>query len=525
MDLTFEPSPGGGAGGGGGGEGLIFRSTGGGGSGGGAGGGATLIAAGEEVTLQGDVVAAGGNGGYRVYPFTVTAAPVDSPIIAAGRGGGGGGGAGGQIVLQGVVWSSGALIAVSGEQGRVPRYGPLPADARTRRQKLMQQPPTGSIRVDGEMPTTRGNGFSGPDLAYVYNLLATTPSVEVSAPGAEFVRVTGGGMQTAAFPTVGGPGNRVAITLFPGFNEVQADMTLGTGTPVMLSANIRRRTFLFLTNTIAFYEFAGAVTPAAVTLATERTIDLTATVTARPATALRWDVFGGTPSGSVQANGNSATYRAPCDVPSGPIEVRASSTLDPSRSASAVVTVVAGVEASSVAATGTPASPGLASVNVAQVLTVSIPAATYALTQTGFPANQVAEFDLVSRSAAGQCQRSRSPFATTVAPGQISLDVALPSCAAPIQSVRVPGHGCLKLQVVPVITSIDPDPNSFPHIFINGSGFDCMGTTVVFITGPLAASDVISIACQRIEVAIRPAPGSEVRVRTAGGTSAGFVMP
>ena len=59
-DEAFEPGTGGGGGGGGGGEGMIFQNTGGGGGGGGAGGGAVSIAAGEELTMQGDVVAAGG---------------------------------------------------------------------------------------------------------------------------------------------------------------------------------------------------------------------------------------------------------------------------------------------------------------------------------------------------------------------------------------------------------------------------------------------------------------------------------
>ena len=177
------------------------------------------------------------------------------------------------------------------------------------------------------------------------------------------------------------------------------------------------------------------------------------------------------------------------------------------------------------ASTGTPANPTLPSVNVGQVLTVSIPSATHALTAQGFDPAQVVEFDLVSRNSSGQCQGSRSPFAAVVAPGQTSLEITVPPCSAPLQSLRVPGHGCLKLQVVPAITSIVPDPNNFPHIFINGSGFDCALTTVVFISGPVPAADILSVTCQQIEVATRPAPGSEVRVRTAGGSSAGFAMP
>jgi hypothetical protein len=76
-----------------------------------------------------------------------------------------------------------------------------------------------------------------------------------------------------------------------------------------------------------------------------------------------------------------------------------------------------------------------------------------------------------------------------------------------------------------VITAIEPHPTAFPHLVISGAGFACGATTVVFITGPVAATDVVSVSCDRIELKVRPSPGSEVRVRTAGGTSAGFVAP
>jgi hypothetical protein len=508
----------------------VFKTTGAGGGGGGAGGGAVLIAAGEEVTLQGDVVAAGGDGAFGNYPVT-TVSPGGANLIQAGRGGGGGGGAGGVIILQGVHWWSGVLVAVSGNQGTVPRYAPFPVEARTAWQRLLQQPQSGAIRVDGEMPVTRGGAFSGPDLGYAYSLLVTSPDIEVYAPGADVIRVTGNNFQAASFDQRIGQSSRFPVTLFDGFNELRSEWT-GSGQfsgPIMTCAMIRRRTFLFLADTIPYYEFACTVTPATATVPTERTLQLTAAVTARPATTVTWDVWvgAGTQLGTIQPNqqGGGAVYTAPCTAPPAAVLVRAISTLDPSRYGSAAITVIPGIEVSSLASSGTGANPRVAAANVGQDLTITIPAAVFASTGQGFGAGQTVEFDLIERQPNGTCQTRRVPFQGTVLAGLTTLTVTVPACAAPVQSIRAPGHGCLPIQVVPVITSIDPDPNNFPHVFIAGSGFACGATTVTFISGDVPTSDIVSVTCDRIEVAIRPASGTEVRVRTTGGTSAGFIMP
>ena len=533
VDLAVEPSPGGGGGGGGGGEGWIFQATGGGGGGGGAGGGALTIAAGEEITLQGDVVAAGGNGAFGSYPYTVAFRPMAASLIQAGGGGGGGGGAGGSLVLQGVNWWTGAVLAVGGNSGRAPGYGQAPVDARTNWQRLLQQPPTGAIRIDGEMPVTVGGAFLGPDLDYVYDLLATTADVEVRAPGGDVVRVAGSAMQTALFDTEIDPmlGGRTRVTLFDGFNEVRSDWTAAgqSSPPQMTCAAIRRRVFLYLPDTIPFYEFACTVAPSAPTVPTERTAQLTATVTARPTTRLAWDVWGGTATevGTIQpdSSGTGARYTAPTLVPRSAVLARAISTLDPARYAAATITIVPGIELASTAQSGTPATPGVPSINVGQDLAIAIPATVLAQTSETFAGNQAVEFDLIERQPNGTCATRRVPYQATLDAGLAGLTIAVPACAAPTQTIRVPGHGSLPIQVVPVITAIVPDPSNFPNLAISGSGFACGGTTVVFITGPVLASDIVSVSCDRIELRVRPSPGSEVRVRTAGGTSAGFLAP
>jgi hypothetical protein len=423
------------------------------------------------------------------------------------------------------------VVAVGGNQGRAPGYGQAPVDSRTAWQKLLQQTPSGAVRIDGEVPVTRGGTFPGPDLDYVYNLLATTAEVEVRAPVADVIRVVGGQLQTASFDTEVDPslGGRTRVTLFEGFNELRSEWTGAGqfGMPIMSCARIRRRTFLYLPGTIPYYEFACTVAPPVATVPTERALQLTANVTARPVTRISWDVYASPAAGTIQPDlaGTGARYRAPTLPPGWPVLVRAVSTLDPSRYGSANVTVVPGVELASTALSGTPADPSVPSANVGQEVALTIPAAVLAQTTQTFGATQTVEFDLIERQPNGSCATRRVPYQAVLDPGLAGLTVAVPGCASPTQTIRAPGHGSVPIQVVPTIASIDPDPANFPHIFISGSGFACGGTTVVFITGPVAAADVVSVTCDRIELRIRPAPGSEVRVRTAGGTSAGFQAP
>ena len=529
IDLDFEPSPGGGGGGGGGGEGWIFQSTGAGGGGGGAGGGALHLSAGEAIRITGDVLANGGDGSFGQYPVTVVA-PAAPYLIQAGCGGGGGGGAGGYLVLQGVTVASGTVFAAGGIDGAVPRYGTVPVDARTFRQALLQRPETGSIRIDGQMSLTRGNAFRGPDLEYVYNLLTTLPQVEVMAPGADAIHVTNerGNIARVDVPTNPASPNRAVLTLSEGFNLVKAHWT-GSGmwsAPIMSCAQIRERRFLYLPNTIPVYEFTCTVSPSQAVVATERSVQLAATVVARPATAVTWSLLGGPGRIIVTPHISGALYVAPTSAPTNPVEVRAISTLDPSRFGSALMTVLPGIELAGIAATGSPSTPGIASANVGGVVTVRIPPAVYALTGQGFAPGQPVEFELIERSPiTGLCETRRVPYQSTVDPGMTTLTIPVPPCACPNQLIRVPGHGSARLLVIPEISSITPDQNNFPAMSINGSGFTCGTTDVIFNTGPLPAAQILSLTCGQIQVAVRPAPGTEIRVRTPGGTSQGFTMP
>ena len=517
----FEPSPGGGGGGGGGGEGMIFQSTGGGGGGGGAGGGAVRVAAGEELTLDGDVVAAGGDGRFGAQPTNAVSV---FTLIRAGAGGGGGGGAGGAVVLQGLTAGSGAILSVGGRNGHQPRVGPAPADGRTLRQILFQQLASGSVRVDGSaVPVVVGDLMRGPDLAYTANLLATSDRVEVTAPGADRVRVRSGSRE-ATFP-VTAPGSRTEVVLLEGFNEVSAEyFELPDGRSWFECAEIRRRKFLYLPGTIPFLEFACTIAPPAASVPTERVLGLSATVVSRPATTLLWDVLGGDTYGTVQPTGSGAQYTAPSIVPPGVATVRAAASVDPSRVQSVLVTVVPGVELQSTPTSGTRAPNGLApgsAANVGQMIDLTIPAAVFQTGQ-GFGLAQTVEFEVLAQDSAGAWTVTRSPFQGFVHAGLASLDVDVPAGAAPIQQVRVPGHGTVPLIIVPVIAAIEPDVANFPAVLIRGSGFDPRSTEVIFITGLVPAMQITSVSPGLIRVSIRPAPGSEVRVRTPGGTSAGF---
>ena len=99
-----------------------------------------------------------------------------------------------------------------------------------------------------------------------------------------------------------------------------------------------------------------------------------------------------------------------------------------------------------------------------------------------------------------------------------SLRAAAPPCAAPDQSIRVAGHGCARLQVVPRITSLNRNLGT-NLMAINGSGFACGATQVFFGATQVAASQVLSVECATIVLGTRPSAGQQVTVRTAGGTS------
>jgi hypothetical protein len=169
---------------------------------------------------------------------------------------------------------------------------------------------------------------------------------------------------------------------------------------------------------------------------------------------------------------------------------------------------------------GIPASVAVASANVGQTIAIAIPQAVFALTQHGFAAGDAATFRLVDRTAAGQCQESTVPIQGSLGTGSpATLEVVVPACAHPDQQVRVAGHGCVRLLVVPTITSLDLDPAIAPGMIIKGTGFVCGGTRIAFDGAALAPGLVVSVTCNLIQLATRPGKNIKVEVSTAGGTS------
>jgi hypothetical protein len=288
---------------------------------------------------------------------------------------------------------------------------------------------------------------------------------------------------------------------------------------ILLAASpIRRRRLLYLPGTVPAFTFSCTISPAAPTVATERSVGLTATVTGTVQTAITWEVDGGAANGAVSAMG---LYQAPCAVPgSGTATVRVRSVFDPSRTVAVNVTVVPGIAVTAQAGFGTPADPTRPSANVGQAVTIVIPAATRTLTGQLFIAGQNVVFATHARnSGTGACVDAETSVAGAVATGLASMNVTVPACAAPDQHLRVPGHGCARLQIVPRITSLNRSQALGQNMGINGSGFACGDTRVYFAGNQVPAAQVLSVDCNVILIGVRPAAGQAVTVRTAGGTS------
>ena len=93
----------------------------------------------------------------------------------------------------------------------------------------------------------------------------------------------------------------------------------------------------------AFPEVKVAVSPKTGRVRVGEVLSLTATVTGTEpgqSTKVKWSVKGGATTGSIEADGNSATYTAPSDVPTQPeVTITATSEADPKKNASAKITV------------------------------------------------------------------------------------------------------------------------------------------------------------------------------------------
>ena len=381
------------------------------------------------------------------------------------------------------------------------------------------------IRLDGETPAmTVPGAVGGPDLSYLHELVSASPQLVVSGFGAEQVRVLDrfGNVHTHMAVAQPGGGVTADVVLFDGFNDLSADAGLRGQTALMTNAAIRNRTVIHLSSTVSSYSFSCSIAPAQVTVATERTVTLSATVTASQPSPIEWGfVTTGTDPGTlIGLPGDSARYTAPCSAPSQPVVVAAASRLAPTFKCTRQVDVIPGVTLASTAAVGSPAFPAVASANVGQTIVITIPGAALALTQQGFAAGDAATFRLVERTAGGQCQESTVPIQGSIGTGSpATLEVTVPACAHPDQQVRVPGHGCVRLLVIPTITSLDVDPAIAPGMLIKGTGFVCDGTSIEVDGAAVVPGLIVSVTCNLIQLATRSGKNIKVEVRTAGGTS------
>jgi hypothetical protein len=487
------------------------------------------------------VLANGGDGGRG---GTAGAGPPDIwTLITAGQGGGGGAGAGGTILLQGISDSWGAtVLAVSGKPGSTPS-ATVQVEPRTELQQAIARDPSGDIRADGAIiGLAKPVATQGPDLGYLRELVTTQNSIDLMGLNATHLRVSGAfGSTRRAIrwsQNAGLNAETVAcaatVPLHEGFNSVIAEFVFDTmGLPetspaldalvLMRSAAVRARKLLFIDHTLAYYEFTATITPAALSVATERSADLTVAVVASQPTPLVWSVPSGADYGTVAAQPNGARYTAPSRAPASPTSVMVASSLAPDRTASATVTILPGVSTSAVAASGTPKTAVLPSANCGQQITIDIPPAAFALTGQAFTQAGV-EFPRLMAQG-GMCVRDVLPVAPVLAPGLQSLTVEVPACADPGGWVRVPGHGSARLQIVPLITGLAGDRAANPDYTINGSGFAC-GDTQVLVNGVAEpAASILSLTCGSIHMAQWPNHGTSIIVRTSGGDSAPFLVP
>ena len=116
------------------------------------------------------------------------------------------------------------------------------------------------------------------------------------------------------------------VPLAPGFNEVDGVVIGGgmAGDPFLViaaAAPVRRRRILYQPGFVSVFGFTCTISLPAPSVATERSLKLTATVTGTTQSAVTWSVDGGSGNGAVAQDG---TYRAPCNVPAGAVTVRAS---------------------------------------------------------------------------------------------------------------------------------------------------------------------------------------------------------
>lgn len=523
---------GGGGGGGGGGEGWVFVNSGGGGGGGGAGGGGFGLAAGSSIRLRGIVLALGGDGGSG--GTAGSAPPAVWTLISAGGGAGGGGGSGGTILLQGIDMSSGAtVLATTGRHGATVVDDAVRVEPRSFIEQAAAQDASGDIRADGAIVgLVKPIATQGPDLLYLRQLVTTRNWIDINAFNATHMRVSNAftSNQMVQVTQLGNAGLnadtffvRGSVPLEVGFNTVVAEQETLPGVPAMTmqSAAVRKRRILYIDQTIAHYAFTAHITAASLVVATERGTRLAVRVTATQSTPLIWTVRGGLVNGAVRAHPGGALYTAPSRPVDTPVTISVNSAFSPNLGDQVELNVIPGVVTSATAANGTPALASLPSANCGQVVTLEVNPSALALTQQAFSQVQAVEFERLM-SQGGNCVHDVLPVQPTINTGLLSLTAEVPACADPLGWVRVPGHGSLRLQIVPVITGLIGNRASSPDYTIIGSGFAC-NSTQVLVDGTLQTPS--SISCGALSMSPWPNHGASLVIRTSGGESAPFTVP
>ena len=284
-----------GPGGGGGGEEAVARvgsgPTGGGGGGGGAGGGAFRISAGEEIRLAGDVFALGGDGGIRGVPLRhgrrPGVHPESSPVEEAEG-----------AVVRAARSSSPGVRQRVGDAGRR-RRAAEPSRASVRSASAASRRSRRSSRNRHRRdPHRRANVPSrfrpppcqDPTSSYRRELVSTSPQLVVSGFGADQVRVLDrcGNVHTHfTAPVSTGPFDATS-RCSTGSTTSGPTSRCGARPPAMTNAAIRSRTVIYLSNTVSSYSFSCSIAPAQVTVPTERTVTLSASVTASQPSPIEW---------------------------------------------------------------------------------------------------------------------------------------------------------------------------------------------------------------------------------------------
>jgi uncharacterized protein (DUF1800 family) len=175
-------------------------------------------------------------------------------------------------------------------------------------------------------------------------VVTITPNPATVATGAkqQFTATVSGATDQTVYWYVNGGNSNGTINQSGLYTAPNAVPSTAVTIRAVCAINSERSTTATITVTAAAQTVAVSIAPSTATVQTGTTRQFTATVTGTANTAVTWlvnDVTGGnTTVGTITAGG---LYTAPASVPMGAIVVRAVSQADPTKSASAAVTVTA----------------------------------------------------------------------------------------------------------------------------------------------------------------------------------------